>query len=335
MKIGIGLYPDQPARQLLHTAQLAERLGYASLWLPDSQLLWREMYALLGAIAATTKRIAIASAVTNPATRHPSVTASAFRTLDELSGGRSILGISIGDSALRTIGLAPATLQQFRDALAELRRLLSGDRGEAGLAYGGSRPIPIYVAASSPRLLELAGRLADGIILMNGVAPELVGAAIERVHDGARRAGRDPAEIATVVWAACHSSLADPKGSLAAVKFNIARTILRNLPGPVDALTRSTAETVRRRYDYAEHGDARAAFAALIPDALVPRFAFAGTPAEIAAQISALSPLGVGEVALAVPSAALAGPREEVIELLAPRLTCPTHRAAGAASSAP
>lgn len=314
MRTGLGLYPDEPAGKLIATAQCADRLGYRTLWVADSQLLWREMYALLGAAAASTRRIGLGSAVTNLVTRHPSVAASAFRTLDELSGGRVRLGLGIGDSALATLGLKPQRIEQFGTALEELRSLLAcGEGVSPRLAFGGDRPIPIYIAASGPRMLALAGRLADGVILMNGVAPELVAAAIALVHRDAREAGRDPAAIRIVVWAGCHTS---PE----AVKYNVARTILRNLPGPLTPLTRETAEAVRTRYDYAQHGNARADFAELIPDELVPRFAFAGTPNEIAGQIAALECIGVDEVALAIPSAAASASRDAMLESLAPVL---------------
>jgi 5,10-methylenetetrahydromethanopterin reductase len=314
VRIGLGLYPDEPAGKLIATAQLAEELGYTMLWMPDSQVLWREMYALLGAAAVSTRRIDLGSAVTNLITRHPSVAASGFRTLDELSGGRMRLGLGIGDSAVATLDLKPQRVEHFSTALEQLRGLLAGgEDASPRLAFGADRPIPIYIAASGPRMLALAGRLADGVILMNGVAPELIAAAIALVRQGAQEAARDPAKIQVVVWAACHTT---PD----AVKYNVARTILRNLPGPLEPLTRETAEAVRTRYDYAQHGNARANFAELIPDELVPRFAFTGTPNEIAGQIAALECIGVDEVALAIPSAAPSASRDAVLEVLAPAL---------------
>ncbi|HLI10316.1 MAG TPA: LLM class flavin-dependent oxidoreductase [Alphaproteobacteria bacterium] len=324
MKISVGLYPNQPADQLLRSGELADRLGYDTLWVADSHLLWREVYGVLGAIAARTKRIKLASAVTNVVTRHLTVTASAFCTLSELSNGRAIIGISVGDSALATMGLRPVTVDAFAKALGNLRLLINGDpvripEGEdARIAYAERTNIPIYVAATGPRMLRLAGQLADGVILMNGIVPELVEAAVAIVHAGTREAGRNPDAVKIVVWAACHSRRGDPRTSLAAVKYNVARAILRNIPGPIDDLTRATAERVRSCYNYAQHGDARADFAQLIPDELVPRFAFAGTPEDVRAQISALEPIGVDEVALAIPSAPEFGSRDEVIELLAP-----------------
>lgn len=324
MKISLGIYPDEPAERLLELGEIAERLGYECLWVADSPLLWREPYCVLGALAARTKRIKLATAVTNIVTRHLAVTASAFCTLNELSNGRAVMGISIGDSALATLGRKPVPVDALAQALGELRALMRGDAintpSEQGahLSYARGITIPIYVAATGPRMLNMAGRLADGVILMNGVAPDLIAAAIELLHAGAREAGRDPTAVKIVVWAACHSTADDRTRSYNAVKYNVARAILRNIPGPIDALTRSTAEQVRKHYDYAQHGDATATFAALVPDALVPRFTFAGTVEEIAAQVAALEKLGVDEVALAVPSAPKFGPRNAVVELMAP-----------------
>ncbi|MBM3573048.1 MAG: LLM class flavin-dependent oxidoreductase, partial [Alphaproteobacteria bacterium] len=132
-------------------------------------------------------------------------------------------------------------------------------------------------------------------------------------------AGRAADAVKIVVWAACHCG-DDPRLSFDAVKYNVARAILRDVPGMADDVTRATAEKIRRHYDYEQHGDARADFAKLVPDELVPRFAFAGTPHEVAAQIAALRSLGVDEVALAIPAAPEFGGRNAVVEKLAPML---------------
>lgn len=324
MRVSLGLYPDQAAGGVVRTGVLAEALGYHGIWLADSHLLWREPYTILGALAAQTRTIRLATAVTNPLTRHPTVTASAFCTLAELSDGRAVVGISIGDSSLRTMGLTPATVDRLSRTVADLRELLQGRRiclpegRSAQLAFAGGYDIPIYVAATGPRMLRLAGQIADGVILMNGVAPDLIQAASALVAAGAVEAGRDPGAVRRVVWAACHASNDSPEKSVAAVKYNVARTILRNIPGPIDAATRAVAEMVRERYDYAQHGAADADFAALIPDDLVPRFAFAGTPRAVSAQLDALRDIGVEEVALAIPAVPDNAARDAVLRLLAP-----------------
>jgi 5,10-methylenetetrahydromethanopterin reductase len=166
-------------------------------------------------------------------------------------------------------------------------------------------------------MLNLAGRLADGVVLMNGVAPDLLKAAIDKVHEGARQVNRDPAEIKVVVWAAAHANDENPQQSLDAVKYNIARAIIRGMPGDIDELTRVTAEKVKAAYNYAQHGSAEADFASLIPNELVPRYTFAGTGADIKKQVRQLEGMGIDEIAFAVPDAASFRPRDEVIKTIA------------------
>ncbi len=325
MRVSLGLYPDVAAGDVVRTGVLAETLGYHGVWLADSHLLWREPHTILGALAAWTQTIRLATAVTNPLTRHPTVTASAFCTLAELSDGRAVVGISIGDSSLRTMGLKPATIDRLARTVTELRDLLQGrridfpDDRSAQITFAGGFDIPLYIAATGPRMLRLAGQIADGVILMNGVAPDLIQAASELVAAGAVETGRDPGAVQRVVWAACHASDDCSEESIAAVKYNVARAILRDIPGLVDATTRAIAARVRERYDYAQHGAADADFAALIPDDLVPRFAFAGTPQAVATQLDALRDIGVEEVALAIPAAPDHAARDTVLRLLAPR----------------
>lgn len=307
MDISLGLYPDAPASDLLATVRLAEASGFACVWIADSHLLWREPHVLLGAAAVQTQRVRLATCVTNPLTRHPTVTAAAFVTLAEISAGRVVLGISVGDSALRTMGMKPASMAELSRCIRDLRALLTGHRvtlahgGEAALGYGGDSPIPIAVAASGPKMLHLAGTIADVVVLMNGVAPDLIQAASALVDAGAKEAGRGPGTVRRVVWAACHVSEDEPGRSIAMCRYNVARAIQRTLPGVDDVRTLQVAEQVRAHYDYAQHGNANAGFAELIPDDLVPRFTFAGTPDAVRTQVHELATIGIHEVALAIP----------------------------------
>ena len=316
MKISVGIYPNERPAEIIDSAKLADEMRFSTLWVLDSHLLFREVYTLLGALAVSTRRIRLGTAVTNPLTRHPSVTASAFLTLAELSGGRATLGISLGDSALKSMNLEVAKMSTLAETVALCRQLLRGDTvsfGEgktAQLRHVGPA-VPIYVAATGPKMLDLAGRIADGVILMNGVAPELIRAAVHIVREGERAAAREQESVKIAVWAACHPSYD-------AVKFNVARAILRNIPGPIDDLTRKVAAQVKQAYDYRQHGDTQADFARLIPDAIVARFAFSGEPSAIARQIRALGPCGVDEVVLAIPSGPQITPRDAVMRELGP-----------------
>lgn len=320
MKISLGVYPNQTPSEIIETGRLADELGFATMWVLDSHLLFWEVYTLFGALAVSTKRIRLGTAVTNPLTRHPTVTASAFSTLAVLSSGRATLGISVGDSALKAMNLDIAKIATLAETVHQCRALLAGDEVSFGpdkiakLHHAGvSTFVPIYVAATGPRMLKLSGEVADGVILMNGVAPPLIQAAIDIVREGERAAGRSEGATKIVVWAACHPDRE-------AVKFNVARAILRKIPGPIDDLTRKVAAAVEAAYTYDQHGSAEAEFARLIPDELVPCFAFSGSADAIAAQIAALAGLGVDEVVLAIPSAPGIASRDDVMKQLGPAL---------------
>ena len=104
---GVEIHPYYDVPTLMHEITLAEELGYDQVWIGDSQLIWREMYVLLGAAAQATSGILLGSGVTNPMTRVSAVTASAAATLQELSGGRLTLGIGNGFTSVNTMGRRP------------------------------------------------------------------------------------------------------------------------------------------------------------------------------------------------------------------------------------
>ena len=210
MKLGCAVEAGRSLPEALERVRAAERLGYESVWssqLPGS----RDTALVLAAYAQATERVRLGTAVTNPLTRHPTVTAAAFSTLAELSGGRASLGISVGDSALKSMNLEVAKMSVLAESIALCRKLLGGEAvsfGEgktAQLHHVGPR-VPIYVAATGPRMLELAGRIADGVILMNGIAPELIREAVRIVREGERAAARQEGNVKIAVWAACHPS---------------------------------------------------------------------------------------------------------------------------------
>src|SRR4051794_37666954 len=168
---GVGYWGSLDARAVLDDVQLAERLGYDAVWIGDSQLLWREAYVLLGAAAALTSRVRLGISVTNPVTRHPTVTASAALTLQEASGGRAVLGVGVGSTAVRTLGQQPVSRAALARWGAQLRALWSGeavpaDDGAWRLTFGAAdRAVPIVVAGRGPKMLQLAGEIGDGAIL--------------------------------------------------------------------------------------------------------------------------------------------------------------------------
>lgn len=206
-RVGIRIPPCDRVDRLADTARRAEELGFDQVWFPDSQLLWRDVFTVLTAAALATERIGLGSAVTNLATRHPAVVASAARSVAELARGRFTLGLGVGNSSVGPIGLRPSTGAELRDGVATLRALLGGHEWDFNGVRSRLRDpdpdVPIHVAASGPRNLRLAGEIADGVILLSGVSPKTLAGATARVREGAEAAGRAVQAIPLTVSAYC------------------------------------------------------------------------------------------------------------------------------------
>ncbi|MGH9092792.1 MAG: LLM class flavin-dependent oxidoreductase, partial [Acidimicrobiales bacterium] len=163
-------------------ARTAEGDGWDGLLLADSQNLVGDPYVELGLAAASTSRIELGTFVTNPVTRHPAATASAIATVHAESGGRAVLGIGRGDSALASVGEHRAGLDVLGDYVARVRGYLgSGAGGGSGEQAGADRPgplrwlagsvlppVPVDVAATGPRMIELAATAADRVTFSVG-----------------------------------------------------------------------------------------------------------------------------------------------------------------------
>ena len=185
-----GAYPPEEFREMVED----RRPGVSNLWLTDSSLHARNSYAYL-TLAATSPRLLLGTAVTNPLTRHPAITAVAAATVDEISGGRMILGIGAGDRPLLALGMRPRARLRARldrrDPFAVVgrrrdRRGCGLRAADAHLRFGARSDIPIYISASGPKTLELAGEIADGVILLIGLFPEAL-AVGARSHRSRRR----------------------------------------------------------------------------------------------------------------------------------------------------
>ena len=121
-------------------------------------------------MAQASERLRLGTCVTNPATREPSVTASALAVLDELSGGRMDLGIGRGDSARRVLGKPPTTMKTLEEAISVIRDLVEGravtfEGTELVFPWTGKWKLPVWVAGYGPMALAMTGRVADGLIL--------------------------------------------------------------------------------------------------------------------------------------------------------------------------
>lgn len=323
--LSLGLFPTEPPRRIVELITLAEELGYATVYLGDSQLIWREAYTILGAAAMVTSRIGLAAGVTNLVTRDPALVAAATETLRELAGERVLLGIGTGDSAVQTMGLKPARLVQFEQGIALIRGLIAGQASthplsgaEVRLTYAqGGTKIPVYIAVSGPKIHRLAGRIADGAIVLVGTDPTLLAASRRALEAGAAEAGRDLAaeRFRVVCWTPC-SIQADGRAAREAVKAHVARVIKRELPFPLDPQAMAAVRTIREEYAYYQHMVVGTEHGSPVPDDLVERFAVAGTPAEAREQLERLAASGLVDEIAIIPHTADQADRERIIRLV-------------------
>ncbi|WP_182523905.1 TIGR03857 family LLM class F420-dependent oxidoreductase [Nocardioides dongkuii] len=205
---GLAGHTDNP-RDLVGEARLAEELGIGSIFLSE-RFNVKDAGVMAGAVAAVTERLGIGTAATNHNTRHPLVTATMATTAHRMSGGRYAFGLGRGFGVLFDVmGLPRVTGAQLTDAVGIYRdlwhgRAVVGHDGPAGaypyLSQDSSfdEDIPILMTAIGPRSLELAGRLADGVVLHTFMTDETVARSVATVRRAAEEAGRDPASVR--VW---------------------------------------------------------------------------------------------------------------------------------------
>jgi 5,10-methylenetetrahydromethanopterin reductase len=315
MEFGVGLFPTEPLQKMIQLAKLSEELGFSHVWIGDSHLIWREAYVNMAAAALNTSNIKLGTGVTNPLTRHPSVVASAYATLEELAPGRFILGIGLGDSSVETMGMKPAKLGYFEKTIKQMRALIAGEEvqletGKIHLKHPSKNKIPIYIAASGPKMLELSGRIADGIIVLVGVADEYLRQAKEKIAAGAKAAGRKLSDIHLVLWVPC--AVSDKAPAKDAVKAHVARVVAHPQPYVLDAKEQKVLAEIRKTYDYYHHMEQEANHAEVIPDWLVDKFAIAGTVSECRAQVERIKKSGIQQIAI-IPYSAPGGTRADTI----------------------
>ena len=286
---------------------LADELGFGGVWVADSQSVFRDAFMALTLFADRTKHMELATGVTNVTTRHPAVLAHSFATLDEISGGRAVLGIGIGDSAVYNIGQKPARLKRLEEVIAVLRTLMAGETAHFdGVDIKVSWPprkVPVVIACTGPKSLQLAGRIADGVLFQVGSDPKLVRYARKNIEIGANQAGREAAEIKLYQRLACavaqdREQVRTEARGYAAVAAGTIYTAI-----PKEDMPEALWEDLRimkQEYDYHQHGSMDARQAELITDRILDAVAIAGTPDEAVPRFRELMELGVENFVLPI-----------------------------------
>ncbi|HVO95253.1 MAG TPA: TIGR03842 family LLM class F420-dependent oxidoreductase [Terriglobales bacterium] len=301
MQFGITLKPDISVDRIVSLTRQAEDSGFEYGWIFDSHVLWKECYPLMTLMAANTKRMHIGPCVTNPAVRDLTVTASLFATLNLISGGRMELGIGRGDSSRRVLGKKPVSWSQLESAVKTFRDLTSGKQidyeGQPTQLTWAQIPPRVWVAGYGPKVLHMAGRVADGIILQFA-DPDLIEWCCGFVKEGAKAAGRDPKSIeimaAAPVWVS--DDLAKARERVrwfpALVSNHVMDLIRQYKPEELPPALTSFVQD-RGGYNYQHHCEVGSDNAEFVSDEVVDRFCLVGSAEAQREKLGKLASVGV------------------------------------------
>jgi probable F420-dependent oxidoreductase len=297
----------------------AERAGFEYGWVFDSHVLWKEPYPILALMATNTQRMRLGTCVTNPATRDLTVTASLFATLNLISDGRMELGIGRGDSSRRVLGKKPVTWSQLEVAVKQFRDLTSGkevqhDGQPTRLTWAKNSP-RVWVAGYGPKVLNMAGRVADGIILQLA-DPALIDWCMGFVREGARVAGRDANRIevmaAAPVWVSDNLNTARERVRWfpALVSNHVMDLIHQYKPEDLPPALTSYVQN-REQYDYQHHCEVESDNANFVSDEVVDRFCLLGPAKAHHEKLHALAKVGVTQFNIYL----MCGDEEETLDI--------------------
>ena len=303
MQFGVCFAPDPPPRQWVDLAKHAEGSGFDYVWMWDSHVLWQDVYPTFTLMATETERIRMGPLVTNPVTRDPTVTASVLATLDDISGGRMVMGIGRGDSARRVIGKTPVSVERMEWAARLIRDLVAGrevDYEGTPIQLKWARwDLPVWIAAYGPKALRAVGRVADGLV-MQLADPFIIEWSLAYIREGAEEAGRDPDAIK--IMSAAPTFIGDDLAAareqvrwFPALVSNHVVDLVNRYAG--DELPKELTDYIEARdhYDYKDHGRRGAEHAEFVTDEIVDRFCVIGTLEQCKEKLRTLEGLGVDQ----------------------------------------
>jgi len=308
LSFGVTVLPDPPYARWLELIQLAERHGFEYAWTYDSHVLWQESIPLFGFAASQTSKIKLGHFVTNPGTREPTVLASAYATLHDLTDGRMVMGIGRGDSARRYIGQQPVKVADFERACAMIRDFMNGREvtwNDKELQLKWVRPelpeIPMWIAGYGPKALAVAGRVGDGVIIQLA-DPEIIQWIMSTARRAAEEAGRDPAQLKCIVGAPSHvtDDIADARDQVRwfpAMVSNHVKDLIERYGSDGSKVPKALTDYVLSRefYDYNEHSRVGAKHGEFVTDEICDRFCVIGNVEQCLTKLRELESVGVDQ----------------------------------------
>jgi len=324
VKFGIEFVPREPYWKIMYYVIQAERGGFTNLWITD-HFNNRNVYATLTAAAIYTSKITFGPGVTNPYMVNPVVTAQAIATLDELAPSRVVLGIGAGDkTTLDSVGVEmQKPLVAIQESIDIIRKMVSGEtvayQGEVFKIAGAKflfKPrgrIPVYVGAQGPKMLALAGKIGDGV-LINACHPKDVEYAVNCVKEGLSAAGKryDEIDVAAYTSFSVHEDVKKAnKAAVPVVSFIVAGS-------PPQLLERhgidvKKAEEIKEALKANDWGRA---FGGVTPE-MISAFSVCGTPDTCIERIAELLKSGISQFVVGSPIGANV---REAIKLISQRI---------------
>ena len=309
LSFGVTVLPDPPYTRLVELLQLAESEGFEYGWTYDSHVLWQESFPLLTLAAKATTRMKLGHCVTNPGTREPTVLASGYATLHDISDGRMVMGIGRGDSARRYIGQQPVKVAEFERRCQMIKDFMNGravDWNDKELQLKWVRPelpeIPMWVAGYGPKALAVAGRVGDGVIIQLA-DPDIIQWIMDTARRAAEEAGRDPSALQCIVSAPSHISddIADAREQVRwfpAMVSNHVKDLIERYGADGSVVPQALTDYVQARkfYDYDEHSRVGAKHGEFVTDEICDRFCVLGTAEQAAAKLRELESIGVDQL---------------------------------------
>lgn len=312
MRFSILLMPEHPVGQILNIMQKADELGYYGFWLVD-EIYHKDPWTLMALGAQATRNIRFGPAVTHVYLREPTLIAQSLATLDEISNGRAICALSMGNIIMldqyhvQWKGKKP--LRRIKEAVSIIKTLL----GEGKITYQGeffkytglfmvARPkgkVPIYIGAmAGPRSFQMAGEIGDGIMVYSGISPEFWKDVAEKVRDGAEKANRKPEEVDIAAWLIC--SVAEDSGKAKQAAKTIVGFYIPAMPERPLKMHGIMPEDVMELNKAFYRGDVKKVVELTGMD-LVEKLTLAGSPSEISEKIRRnLQQAGVNHVVFCI-----------------------------------
>lgn len=305
MRFGMTTMAVEPPDRFRRLVEIADGGGCDYLWVCDSSLHARDVYSYLTVAALASENLRIGPNCTHPYTRHPAINLNAMATIHELSGGRGIVAVATGDRPVMELGYPMARVAVVREMIEVIRALEAGEtvtrEGEtftldsARLCFDLPVPLPLYLAASGPRMLRMGGELADGVLFLAGVHEDCVRYAMERIREGAEETGRDP--DALDIGCTVYGSLQDDTAAARALCRPMAAWFPQTSRqyAEIAGVEEERIENIRAAYAGGHFDQARAAMD-FVTDDMIDAFTVGGPPEVWIDRLNRIAALGIEHI---------------------------------------